>query len=277
MIPRAQFEEVYQAGVGEVMARMPNDWSAFARHNIGWRKGHFDAEGYLRVSVERYWRAYGILCRSGAQRVLDVGGFLAAFPLALQRIGMTVAIAERYDYYGTSMDAIAAHLRDHGVEVIDMDFTDPAADVAPLEGRFDAVTCMAVAEHLPHSPRILMDNLRVALRTGGALAFEVPNIVFWPKRYAFFVRGETVLAPIAEVYRSAIPFTGHHREYTFADARYVVREAGFEIVDEQGFNYGFDTRRLLNRMKYAPALLAKTWSEVILLHCRKPSEGKGMA
>jgi len=276
MIPRAQFEEIYQAGVGEVMARMPDDWSVFARHNAGWRKGHFDAEGYLRASVERYWRAYGILCRSSAQRVLDVGGFLAAFPLALQRIGMSVAIAERYDYYGNSMDGIAAHLRDHGVEVIDMDFTDPSADVAALDGGFDAVTCMAVAEHLPHSPRTLMNNLRVVLRPEGALAFEVPNLAFWPKRYAFVVRGETVLAPIAEVYHSEIPFTGHHREYTFADARYVVREAGFEIVDEQGFNYGFDTRRLLNRIKYAPALLAKAWSEVIMLHCRKARGTQGI-
>jgi len=270
MIERSAFESLYQAAVGEVMARMPDDWSAFAKHNIGWRKGHFDAEGYLRASVERYWRVYGILVSAGAQRMLDVGGFLAAFPLTMRRLGMDVAIAERYDYYGTAIDAIASHVRANGVEVIDMDFTEPAADLAPVRGRFDAVTCMAVAEHLAHSPRTLMENIGAALAPGGTLAFEVPNLAFWPKRYAFLVRGETVHAPMAEVYHSAVPYTGHHREYTFADARYVVQEAGFEIVDEQGFNYGFDTRRLFNRIKYAPAFLARTWSEVILLRCRKP-------
>jgi 2-polyprenyl-3-methyl-5-hydroxy-6-metoxy-1,4-benzoquinol methylase len=271
MIDRGRFDGLYQTAVGEVMERMPDDWSAFAKHNAGWRKGHFDAEAYLRASVERYWRVYRILAAEGARSVLDVGGFLAAFPLTLRRLGLEVAIAERYDYYGTAIDAIAGHVRANGVTVIDLDFTDPASDVGGARERYDAVTCMAVAEHLAHSPRTLMENLRASLRPGGALAFEVPNLAFWPKRYAFLVRGETVHAPIAEVYHSAVPYTGHHREYTFADARYVVHEAGFEIVAESGFNYGFDTRRLRDRLKYAPALLAKTWAEVILLHCRKPA------
>jgi hypothetical protein len=31
----------------------------------------------------------------------------------------------------------------------------------------------------------------------------------------------------------------------------------------------------LNRLKYAPALLFRTWAEVILLHCRKPASAPG--
>jgi len=275
MIDREGFDRLYQESVTDVMARMPDDWSAFASHNAGWRKGHFDAEGYLRASVERYWRAWRILSGAGGRSVLDVGGFLAAFPLTLKRLGYEVAIAERYDYYGTAIDGIAAHVRASGIEVIDVDFTEPNAASRAVEGRFDAVTCMAVAEHLAHSPRILMENIRNALKPNGALVFEVPNLAFWPKRYAFLVRGASVLAPMAEVYHSAVPFTGHHREYTFEDARYVVNEAGFEIVRESGFNYGFDTRPLFNRIKYAPAFLFKEWAEVILLHCNKPASPHG--
>jgi len=273
MIDRVGFDALYQQCVTEVMERMPDDWSAFAKHNVGWRKDRFDAEGYLRMSSERYWRAHRILAATGARSVLDVGGFLAAFPLSLARLGFEVAIAERYAYYGTAIDRIAGHARANGVRVIDMDFATALADRAAVYERFDAVTCMAVAEHLSHSPRVLMENIRAALKAGGALAFEVPNLAFWPKRYAFLVRGESVLAPISDVYHSEVPFTGHHREYTISDARYIVGEAGLEVVREETFNYGFDTQRIWNRLKYAPAFLLKEWAEVILLHCRKPSAG----
>jgi len=270
VIERERFEVLYQQCAADVLERMPDDWSAFARHNLGWRKDRFDAAEYLRMSCARYWRAYRILAATGARGVLDVGGFLAAFPLALARLGFEVTIAERYDYYGTAFDAIAKHVRANGVGVIDADFTVAVADRASILGRFDAVTCMAVAEHLAHSPRALMENIHASLRPGGSLVFEVPNLAFWPKRYAFFVRGASVLAPISDVYHSEVPFTGHHREYTISEARYVVGEAGLEVVQEETFNYGFDTRRIWNRLKYAPAFLFKEWAEVILLHCRKP-------
>ena len=91
---------------------------------------------------------------------------------------------------------------------------------------------MAVAEHLAHSPRYLIENIYSVLRIGGVFAFEVPNLAFWPRRYSFFVKGNTVLAPIADVYHSAIPFTGHHREYTIDDARYVMNQGKFTIVSE---------------------------------------------
>jgi len=273
MIDRARFDALYQQCVTEVIGRMPDDWSAFAKHNVGWRKDRFDAEGYLRMSAERYWRAYRILAATGARSVLDVGGFLAAFPLSIARLGFEVSIAEHYEYYGAAMDPIAGHARSNGVRVIDADFTIALADRAAILERFDAITCMAVAEHLAHSPRVLMENIRAALKPGGALAFEVPNLAFWPKRYAFFVRGESVLAPISDVYQSEVPFTGHHREYTISDARYVVGEASLELVREETFNYGFDTGRIWNRLKYAPAFLLQEWAEVILLHCRKPPGG----
>jgi hypothetical protein len=105
--------------------------------------------------------------------------------------------------------------------------------------------------------------------TGGALVFEVPNLAYWPKRFAFFVRGETVHAPIDEVYHSAVPFTGHHREYTLHDARYVVRHSGFEISEELAFNYTVQRNRPLQLLKYLPAFLFNEWAEVFMLGCHK--------
>lgn len=264
----AEFSRAYGTAVSEVMSRMPEDWSAFSRHNAGWRKGTFDARRYLVSSEARYWRACRALRAGGASTVLDVGGFLAAFPLALSRLGYRVSVAERFDYYGGAMDAVAAHLHANAVAVIDADFSQGGVVLPAAARGVDAVLCMAVAEHLAHSPRALLENVRAALRPGGTLVFEVPNIAFWPKRYALAVRGASPLAPIGELYHSEPPFTGHHREYTLADARYVLAAAGFEILEEEGFNYAIDTSRLFNRLKYLPAFLFKEWAEVLLFRCR---------
>lgn len=262
------FSAVYKDVVNEIMALMPKDLSAIAKHNIGWRSGNFDPKQYLLDSETRYLRVLPILHSSKSETILDVGGFMAAFPLTLKRLGFKVAIAEKFGYYDHSLDGIAAHLASNGIEVIDMDFTDPN-DMDGLRSRFDAVTCMAVAEHLAHTPRFLFENIRQCLKPGGAFVFEVPNLAFWPRRFSFFFKGNSVLSPIAEVYHSAIPFTGHHREYTLDDARYVARESGFRIASEQTFNYSIDTGNPLNLVKYAPAFLFKEWAEVILLDCRK--------
>jgi 2-polyprenyl-3-methyl-5-hydroxy-6-metoxy-1,4-benzoquinol methylase len=269
-ISRSEFSPLYLQCVREVSARLPADWSALARHNAGWRRARFDAGAYLVTSEVRYWHAARFLAGAGARHVLDVGGFLGAFPLALKRLGFDVAIAEKYGYYGDAMRDIVTLLSENGVEVIDTDFSEPAAKEAVPGAGFDGVTCMAVAEHLAHSPRALMENIERAIGPGGALVFEVPNIAYWPKRFVFFFRGETVHAPIDELYHSAVPFTGHHREYTRHDARYVVSQAGFRIVEERSFNYTVNARQPLQFLKYLPAFLFEEWAEVIMLGCRKP-------
>ena len=77
------------------------------------------------------------------------------------------------------------------------------------------------------------------------------------------------MAPIEDVYYSSIPFTGHHREYTLGDARYVLKESGFRIVRELTYNYSIKKSGLWNFVKFAPAFLFKEWAEVLFIHCRK--------
>lgn len=265
----ADFSAAYREAVGEIMLRMPEDWSAIAKHNIAWGREHFDARKYLRDSEVRYQRVFKALISDGSEKILDVGGFLAAFPLTLTKLGLNVSIAEKFGYYDHSLDEIAEYLKSNGIEVIDADFTDAALNPATFAASYDAITCMAVAEHLAHSPRALMENINRALKPGGTLLFEVPNLAFWPRRFIFFFRGTSVLAPIEDVYQSAVPFTGHHREYTLDDARYVVTQGGFSIRSEETFNYAIDRSRWWNLVKFAPAFLFKEWAEVILLHCHK--------
>lgn len=263
------FSSIYCESVAQIMDLLPSDLSAIAKHNAGWRTGNFDPRGYLLDSEKRYQKALQVIGVTGARRVLDVGGFLAAFPLTLARLGYSVAIAEKFDYYDHALDRIAEYVSANGVEVIDADFTEPPTAVTAATGGFDLVTCMAVAEHLAHTPRFLLENINAALASRGSLVFEVPNLAFWPRRAAFFLKGSSVHSPISDVYHSAVPFTGHHREYTLADARYVADQAGFEVVSEQTFNYSLKTNELSTLLKYAPAFLIEGCAEVLLLHCRK--------
>jgi 2-polyprenyl-3-methyl-5-hydroxy-6-metoxy-1,4-benzoquinol methylase len=263
------FSSIYREAVREVIALLPPDLSGIAKHNVGWRTGKFDPCQYLLDSEVRYLRALQAINSEKAHTVLDVGGFLAAFPLALSRMGFSVAIAEKFGYYDHALDKVAEHLTSNGVRVIDADFTEAGGALPAAGTRFDAVTCMAVAEHLAHTPRFLLENIHSALRTEGTLVFEVPNLAYWPRRAAFFIKGSSVHSPIADVYHSAVPYTGHHREYTLSDARYVVRESGFTIISEQTFNYSINSTNPFNVLKYLPAFLLKEWAEVIMLSCRK--------
>jgi len=263
-----QFSKIYRESVNEVIARLPSDWSAIAKHNVWWRKGRFDASQYLRDSERRYAKVLKLLPQTRGARILDVGGFLSAFPLTLRKLEYEVTIAEKFDYYGNALDGIVQLLADSDVAVIDKDFTEPS-DMCSLRATFDAVTCMAVAEHLAHSPRELIENIHSVLRPGGDFAFEVPNLAFWPRRYSFFFKGNTVLAPIEDVYHSAIPFTGHHREYTIEDALYIIKQGDFKIMNEYFYNYGINTHNIWQLIKYAPAFLFRECAGVILIHARK--------
>ena len=139
MLSTLDFQKIYRETVDEVIARMPSDWSAIAKHNVGWRKGSFDARQYLLDSELRYLKVLKLLPKTSGTRILDVGGFLAAFPLTLRRLGYDVTIAEKFDYYDKALDGIAQLLTDNNVSIIDADFTEKS-EMDKLKDTFDVVT-----------------------------------------------------------------------------------------------------------------------------------------
>jgi len=270
------FRSAYREAVAEVLPYLGEErLHAIGRHNPGWGAGRFDVRGYLEASETRYVHALETFARSGrglaGTSVLDVGGFMGAFPLALRRLGVEVALAERYDYYGGAFDELRAHLEAQGIEVWDRDMT--MAGQAPDGRRFGLVTCMAVLEHLASSPRALMENMRAALEPGGQLLVEVPNLAYWPKRLAVLAGG-TVHPPLADVYAAQVPFTGHHREYTEADLRELLTLAGFELRELESFNYTpQDPRGPLGRLLDWPRRSLPGAREVLLARAALPGDG----
>jgi hypothetical protein len=64
----------------------------------------------------------------------------------------------------------------------------------------------------------------------------VPNLAYGYKRWQL-LRGRTIHPPLRDVYESAEPFTGHHREYTLSDLTELLELSGFRLLETDAFNY----------------------------------------
>jgi hypothetical protein len=116
------------------------------------------------------------------------------------------------------------------------DFEEVGYGVRGLDTRYDVVLCMGVIEHIPSSPRPLLDTLNRVLRPGGLLVVDTPNLVHLYNRQKF-ARGETVLAEIEAQYETELPFEGHHREYTIPELVWMLRRIGHSQISVEAFNY----------------------------------------
>jgi SAM-dependent methyltransferase len=237
VISREQFRQTYLTSVEDVLHFWtPEMQTEISRHNVGWRRERIDFKGYLRHSELRYWVAFDMVSRNGAINTwCDIGGFFGAYPLTLLRLGVTVAMTEALKYYSDSFSPLFAYLRQQGVEIIDL---DPFENVS-LDGRhFDVVSAMAVLEHYPHSQKRFMEFMRSIVAPTGRLYIEVPNVAFWPRRWAL-LKGRSPLPPAGDIYQSEVPFTGHHHEYTMQELHQLASLAELRLVDAESFNYSF--------------------------------------
>jgi O-antigen biosynthesis protein len=146
-------------------------------------------------------------------RVLDVGcagGHLA------------VALAQRgCDVVGVELDAGPARAR--GVQVVEGSIDDPAVRGA-LPGRFDAVLCADVLEHLP-LPEETLSFLASVLVPGGRAIVSLPNAGHWTMRRAV-LRGSLPQEDFGLFDRT------HLRWFTRASAQALVEDAGLAVVAE---------------------------------------------
>ncbi len=277
------FRSAYRSAVADVLPFLSSDGlEQIGRHNPGWKPPAFNPRAYLEASETRYSTALATFARCGGRgtgprlRVLDAGGFMGAFPLALRRLGASVTLSEKYGYYYGAFDRLRDFLIGEGVEVWDLDLTDDL-DSIPAGG-FDLVTAMAVLEHLAHSPKPIMGNLTAFLAPDGKVVVEVPNIAYWPKRLAF-LRGASPLPPLVDLYEAEQPFTGHHREYTRAELRDLLAWSGLAVDEIVSFNYTpWGGERLLDRLlEDIPRKVVPSFREVLLACASRSAPGCGEA
>lgn len=230
-----EFDEIYQNSVSIVFEHWTNEMqSEIALHCHSWSPGSFDFKNYLSASSPRFFRAFCAIAEDpDAGKVCDVGGFWGVFPMTLKKIGYDVAMTESLQYYGDSFKRLFDCIADNGVAIYDYDPFEPKTS---LSARFHVVTVLAVLEHYPHSLKAFMENIKAMLEPGGRIYIEVPNIAYWPKRVGL-MRGQTPHAHVEDIFKSNVPFIGHHHEFTISELRGLARLSGLSILTESFYNY----------------------------------------
>lgn len=216
-----------------LVATEGKDFSALERHSPA-LKG-FDWTSYLRLSTIRMVRALRSLTNSlrpGAS-ILDFGSYFGNFSLMLTEAGYRVTALDSYRSYGSCFAEVLDLLRQREVEIVE---TLPTDENGLVSAKFDAVLLMGVIEHIPHTPRLLLQDIHAALRPGGLLILDTPNLAYIYTRQRL-ARGESIFAPIQTQYWTELPFEGHHREYTRAEVEWMLGASGFEITSVEAFNY----------------------------------------
>ena len=236
-VSRPSFQQIYLKSVEDVLRFWTQEMQTeISHHNVGWREGSTDFGRYLRYSAVRYWIAFSMVSRNGPINTwCDVGGFFGAYPLTLRRLGIDVTMTEALGYYSESFSPLFAYLQQEGVEIIDH---DPFGQTSLEDRRFDVVSAMAVLEHYPHSQKRFLEFMSSIVAPMGHLYVEVPNIAYWPRRWAL-LKGHSPLTPAEDIYQSEVPFIGHHHEYTMQELHQIAALAGLQVVEQAQFNYSF--------------------------------------
>ena len=192
---------------------------------------------YLRMNVVRVVRLVELIRRRGFEsgKVLEVGAWFGSFALALRRLGYDVVACDRYSSYGDAFDSNIEMMRAEGIRIVSTNRENELDQIAAL-GQFDIVLAGAVIEHVPHTPRHLLETLFGAVRPGGLLVLDTPNVArYWNRRA--LERGETTFQPVEDQFLSEPPWEGHHREYTAEELRWMLEHIGCREVEVEFLDY----------------------------------------
>lgn len=230
----AEFEPAWNA-VQVVLADVGGrDLSPLARHSPG--LGGFNWSAYLTCSVVRMTRVLRALrtrVPPGA-RILDCGAYFGNFSLMLAEAGYRVDAADTYSRYSPVFDAAIGSMRNRGIAVLELDATldSLGADT------YDAVLAMGVVEHIPHTPRPFLIGLNRTLKPGGWLVLDTPNLAYLYNRLRL-ERGESIFCPLPAQWGTALPFEGHHREYTIDEVSWMLGQLQHDPIEIETFNYSY--------------------------------------
>ena len=225
------------------------------------------------VHAARLLRQHGIV----AGRVLDYGAYFGNFALMMRAGGFAVDALDAFDTYRPSLDPILDLLHRDGINTID--FGAVGRDLSGMaDQQYDVVLCMGVIEHIPHTPRLLLESLVRVLKLGGVLIMDTPNLAQLPNRQRL-AKGEPVMTPIAIQFHATIPFEGHHREYTAAEMSWMLQEAGLELLAVDLFNYSAYCHSALtgrDAINHWRMVANPTMRELVMVAGRKPHAGSAV-
>lgn len=190
-------------------------------------------------------------------KILDIGTGIAIIPLALKKLGFTSIGLDTYifpennnEMFGIKeIDNLKLIWNKNDLHIINQNiynFNDEK-----YNNYFDLVISEATIEHLI-DPKEFLLRCSSLIKQQGILIISTPNIATLLKRLRFLI-GLSPSWPIENFFNSGKNFTGHWREYTIDELRYMAEITNFRIIKSLNIN-------LLNQPK---KILRKKWRKKI--------------
>lgn len=221
-------------------------------------------------------------CRKPGTRVIDIGGGKGCITVLLSELNLDCTTIDSLymdqDVLNTSgqpyVPQIQSYLTNKNVKTIPYDFYENGIPLP--DETFKLAIFSEVIEHLPNSPKPLLDEIRRTLLPGGWLIMTTPNLVGLMKRIKF-LRGQSYRECIEEFYKmQGYPlgsvYRGHNREYTLQEINYMLREAKFSLVKAMTCNYNRYTGKkgkLLNIVRRVGAFCSPNMGDFIVVLARR--------
>ena len=203
-------------------------------------KGYGDNE-YLKVFLKQsIIRVYHtLLCldyfKMENKKILEVGSLFGFFSSVLKDLGNDVTAFDRYNDFNGALDNFCLDMKNQKINVIHSSKVKEDKDFEKLE-KFDVILCMAVIEHIPHTPKYFLEKLRSKLKNGGVLILDTPNLTRLENRINLN-NDITTFQNIHSQFNTDIPWEGHHREFTMNELIYILEELKFVNIYNKRFDY----------------------------------------
>jgi SAM-dependent methyltransferase len=213
-----------------------SDLSPLAVHSPG-LKG-YGWEHYIRLSLIRMMLVGKALDRAGLTngRVLDFGSYFGNFSLFVRGLGFEVDAADTYSDYGHAFDHTLPLMQEAGISALDLTGDEQRRLSDIPSGTYDAVLCLGVIEHIPHTPRLLLTELDRLLKSDGSMILDTPNLGYIYTRERLMA-GQSIFPPIEHQFIVDPPFEGHHREFLPCEVRWMLGQIGHYVADLEVYNY----------------------------------------
>jgi hypothetical protein len=213
------------------------DLDKLAKHNKGYLSYAKDPIGlFIDAESHTHTRVVDYLYKNlpAKATILDIGFFIPIVPITLSKLGFQVCSIENLAFYDRALDDIISYVsKSYRIDVLDIDIVN---DDIGEDDRFDAVILSAILEHLNGTPKTIITRAQALGKENANYLFAVPNVAAIGKRISLLLKGSPPFPPISDYYHSAYPFTGHNREYTISDLKYILTQSGFEILHLETYN-----------------------------------------
>lgn len=215
---RRKIEEIYPSVVEEY------NESRYARES------GFKIARQTRLHVTEASQVAEFLPSKGT--LLDVGTGAGIVPRIFQQLGFRVIST---DFPTTGGNGALHRLIELGMEG---HYLQVGNDPLPLEDEsVDVVFVGNVIEHLPHSPRKFMSDIKRVLKRGGHLVMDTKNAIDLKTRLKLLC-GVPNWPPIEAIFHNEYN-AHHHKEYTLAELQKLLRLSDFRNVRGYAFECFF--------------------------------------